>query len=117
MWEKRYNENFTTFLQEHKIHIIVENDQEKCLIADDPLDVFLQKEENQSKHDFIRQNIHTATLNFDHRVKAFINDIVMNKESPFSVKYYNYRVEFQLRGAAHIHGTIWIDADKFLKEF
>ena len=25
------------------------------------------------------------------------------------VKYYNYKVEFQARGAGHIHGVLWID--------
>ena len=31
------------------------------------------------------------------------------------VKYYNYRVEFQMRGAGHIHGTLWIDWSKLKK--
>ena len=43
----------------------------------------------------------------------------MNKHSPLAVEYYNYRVEFQLRGAAHIHGTIWVNwmdiAEKMVK--
>ena len=30
-----------------------------------------------------------------------------------AVQDYNYRVEFQLRGAAHIHGVLWIDWDEF----
>ena len=29
-----------------------------------------------------------------------------------SVKYYTYKVEFQARGAGHIHGTLWMDLDK-----
>ena len=56
------------------------------------------------------------TLTFDHRVQEFIKNIMMNKESPFSVKYYSYRVEFQLRGAAHIHGTIWVDFEKYFEK-
>lgn len=83
----------------------VENTQEQCYIDGTPLE-FLQKEENISKHEFIKQNILTCTLNFDHRV--FLNT-VMNHHSPFSIKYYNYRVEFQLHGAAHIHGTLWLN--------
>ena len=35
----------------------------------------------------------------------------MNKDGPFNVEYYNYRVEFQLRGAGHIHGTLFIQFD------
>ena len=35
----------------------------------------------------------------------------MNEKGDMCAQYYNYRVEFQLRGAGHIHGTIWIDWD------
>lgn len=27
-------------------------------------------------------------------------------------QYFNCRVEFQTRGAGHIHGVIWVDLDK-----
>jgi len=40
---------------------------------------------------------------------------MMNKQSPFSVKCFSYRVEFQLRSAAHIHGTIWVDFEKYFE--
>merc|ERR1712059_123889 len=73
------------------------------------------KEKYQAKHEMIRQNVLSQTLTFDHRVKELIKTIMMNKESPFSVKYYSYRVEFQLRGAAHIHGTIWVDFEKYFE--
>ena len=33
----------------------------------------------------------------------------MNKAGKMCVNYYNYRVEFQMRGAGHVHGTLWID--------
>ena len=33
----------------------------------------------------------------------------MAKGSDMPVEYYNYRVEFQARGAGHIHGVLWID--------
>ena len=32
--------------------------------------------------------------------------------SKMPVKYYNYRVEFQLRGAGHIHGCLWLDLEQ-----
>ena len=41
---------------------------------------------------------------------------MLNKEGSFCVKYYNYRVEFQLRGATHIHGTIWVDFEKHFEK-
>ena len=43
--------------------------------------------------------------------------IVMGKNSPMKVKYYNYRVEFQVRGAGHIHGVLWLDLDELDNEF
>ena len=38
----------------------------------------------------------------------------MSKESEMCVEYYNYRVEFALRGAGHIHGVLWVDLDHFI---
>ena len=102
------NENFTTFLQEHDVRYIIENGLEHCTVDGIPLEDFLQKEENESQHEFIRKNILTATLNFNHRVEEFIKNIIMNKHGPCNVEYYNYRVEFQLRGSAHLHGTLWV---------
>ena len=37
----------------------------------------------------------------------------MSKGNPMCIKYYSYKVEFTLRGAAHIHGVLWIDWKKF----
>ena len=39
----------------------------------------------------------------------------MNPEGEMCVEYYNYRVEFQMRGAGHIHGTLWIDWEQMKK--
>ena len=36
----------------------------------------------------------------------------MNPKGDMCVEYYNYRVEFQMRGAGHIQGTLWIDWQK-----
>ena len=38
--------------------------------------------------------------------------IVMSKGSPMAVKNFSYKVEFQLRGAGHVHGVLWIDWKK-----
>ena len=71
---------------------------------------------NTTKHEFIRKHTHTATRNFDKRVKTFIKTIVMNTFSPLKCQEYSYRVEFQMRGAAHIHGILWVDIDQIIKE-
>ena len=36
----------------------------------------------------------------------------MSKENPMNIKLYNYRIEFQSRGAAHVHGVLWVEFDK-----
>ena len=32
----------------------------------------------------------------------------MGDNNPMMVEYYTYKVEFQDRGAGHIHGTLWL---------
>ena len=34
--------------------------------------------------------------------------IVMGDNNPMMVEYFSYKVEFQERGAGHIHGTLWL---------
>ena len=108
--DKRWNENFTSLLQDHKLKHVVRNGIEYVYIDEMSLEEFLEKHE--SKHEFIRKNILSATLNFNHRVQEFIKNIIMKKDGYMPVEYYNYRVEFQIRGAGHIHGTLWIDWEK-----
>ena len=112
--DKRWNENFTSLLKDYKVKYLVKNGLEECFVDGFPLNEFLLKHE--SKHEFIRKNILSATLNFNHRVQEFIKNIIMNEKGEMCAEYYNYRVEFQLRGAAHIHGTIWIDWDRLEEE-
>ena len=49
---------------------------------------------------------------FEHRVKQFINKIMMGKNNHMYVKHYTYKVEFQDRGAGHVHGTLWLGLKK-----
>ena len=57
----------------------------------------------------IRTNVLTATRTFQHRVDSFRKDIMMGRNNPMKIENISYRVEFQGRGAAHIHGTLWLD--------
>ena len=36
----------------------------------------------------------------------------MGSNNPMHVKNYTYKVEFQDRGAGHVHGTLWLRMDK-----
>ena len=77
-----------------------------------PIQQFIKEDVGESLHELIRGNVLTATRYFQHKVKNFINKVVMGKNNPMNVKYYTYKVEFQDRGAGHIHGTLWLKLDE-----
>ena len=60
-------------------------------------------------HETIRSNVFIATRNFMHRVKAFRTEIMMGKNNPLKITYWSDKMEFQGRGAGHIHGVAWSD--------
>ena len=92
----RFNENFTSVLDDETITYHFKDGQEEVLINGLSVEEYLSQ--NSSRHEHIKTNILTATRNFQHRVKSFIKNIVMNQFSPMIVRFYNYRVEFQMRG-------------------
>ena len=105
--DMRWPENFTSLLQDQNISYTYKNGEEEILINGEDWKEWLKA--NESQHDFIRNNLLNATLTFHHRVKMFMKHIVMSKGNPLSIKYHSYKVEFALRGAAHVHGVLWID--------
>ena len=62
-----------------------------------PLEDFLEDEADKSRHDYVRENVITLSRLFNQRVKAFMKNIVMAKNSPMCVHRYSYKVEFQNR--------------------
>ena len=76
-----------------------------------PLEKFLQEDVDESLHEMIRTNVITATRTFQHRVDSFRKDVMKGKNNPMQIENISYRVEFQGRGAAHIHGTLWLDIE------
>ena len=119
--DMRWSENFTSLLhlEGYKINYSTEFDEVLIEDPNDP-DQMLSIAEfldlNEGKHEFIRKNILNSTRNFDQRVKLFIKNIIMSKYNEMHASFYNYRVEFQLRGAGHIHGCIWINFKDFMKD-
>ena len=73
-----------------------------------PIKQFIEDDVEESLHELIRGNVLTATRFFQHRVKNFIDKVMMGQNNPMNVKSYTYKVEFQDRGAGHIHGTLWL---------
>ena len=118
--DTRCDENFSSFLVENGYILEYSVDEDGTTntrvkdgkLLDKTLEQFLQEDVNESLHEMIRTNVLTATRNFQHRVDAFRNEILSNKDNPMKIKHISYRVEFQGRGAAHIHGTLWLDIKK-----
>ena len=79
------------------------------------LQKFLEKECDESLHEFIRTNVFTATRNFIQRVRSSRTEIMMGKNNPMKIKYWCDKMEFQGRGAGHIHGVAWSDLAEISK--
>ena len=107
----RWPENFTSLIRNKKIVYSLNNIFEEVLVDGKGLKDFL--EDNQSKHEFIRKNLLNATFNFQERVRMFFKHIILSSGTDFTIKHWSYKIEFALRGAAHVHGILWVDWEKF----
>ena len=116
--DKRWAETMTSIFQlkGHKIQWTFDNSIHDFNIQIDniPLQEFLQ---DYNLHNLIKENVLLLTRSFDKRVTEFIKHIIMGTNSPMNIQYYNYRVEFQLRGAGHIHGVLWCDMQQLNEQY
>ena len=118
--DMRWNENFSAILRKLGVRIeyeVLPDGSEKTWVKDKndqlvELREYLEQNIDSSLHEMIRTHIFIATRNYNNRVKAFIRDIITDKNNPMHVKYWSTKVEFQGRGAAHNHRTIWVDMKK-----
>ena len=124
--DMRWQENFAAILRdqglnltykvipdeegEYTTNIEVEFEKEGKTVRKD-IQQYLEDEVQSSLHEMIRGNVLLATRYFNDRVKKFMNLIVMGDNNPMMVEYFTYKVEFQERGAGHIHGTLWLKLD------
>ena len=118
-----WSENITSILEEKNVKVSYGynkmGDEETLVkvVRDDkdtwiPLEEYLENEVDESVHEILRRNVVTATRNYNHSVKSFVKEIMMNPSNPMSVQYYSCKLEFQGRGAAHNHVTLWINMKK-----
>ena len=119
--DQRWSANFTTQLEKDGCKIIYEVDkegreqvavevqQENGKSARMPWKQYVEDFVPESKHEMIRENVLLATRNFQHRVETFRREIIFGRNNPMKVRHISYRVEFQGRGAGHIHGVLWLD--------
>ena len=130
--DKRWDENFVSILRQKGLQIIYRKHPANFQLIDDPYnyradeiwvvqgdkEVLLKDYlSNDNLHDLVRSNVLNITMNFDKRVHSFIKKIIMPESSPMCTEFYHYRVEFQLRGAGHIHGVLWVDLPQLEENF
>ena len=87
--------------QDSKLHVAKISASKSCNIETHvkiseeqflPLKEYLESYVSESQHELIRTNVLIACRNYNHRVKAFIKSVVMDKSSPMSFQYYSIMV-------------------------
>ena len=128
--DMRWDVNFTSILREKGYNIIwksqdtldnstevevwVEfNDGKK--VVERELRVFLENDVDESLHEFIRTNVFIATRTFIQKLKSFRKEIMLGYNNPMAIENWSDKMEFQGRGAAHIHGVGWCNLEKVSK--
>ena len=118
--DNRWSANFTPVLEklnckmqykvdpEGREQVTVEVKQGNSIVQL-PWKQYLDKYVDRSQHELIRRNVLLATRNFQHRVETFRKEVIFGRNNPMNVRHISYRVEFQGRGAGHIHGVLWLD--------
>ena len=67
----------------------------------------------QQRNKLISENVVQSTLHFQKRIEKELKLMTyknfLDESSPYHVSSYFYRVEFQMRGAPHIHCLLWLE--------
>jgi hypothetical protein len=73
---------------------------------------YIKEMAHQKKNKLISENVVLSTLHFQKRIEKELKLMnfpkFLDDNCPFSLKSYYYRVEFQQRGAPHIHCLLWL---------
>ena len=126
--DRRWPQTYMSYLRSKGLEVEVEvksqetgNAEVKCYVLrnGEKVDLDQYKEEHleETDHEIIKRSVLTVTRIFDHRVKEFIKHKITGGGNPMSILYWQYRIEFQMRGAAHAHGVLWTDITKLDKMF
>ena len=125
--DKRWAENFVSILNQLGHRVTFEKSgslnqihDDPCIVLVDglPLEEFLNnKYPGSDLHKLVKENIYTITKVFDKRVHNFIKHIVFGKNTPMKARHYQYRIEFQSRGAGHTHGVLWLNLTELDADF
>merc|ERR1719209_544453 len=118
--DMRWSANFTPELERQncKVHYNVDHlGKENVTVEvrdgketlEKPWQQYLRDHVDENLHAMMKRNVLLATRNFQHRVETFRKEVIFGQNNPMKVRHISYRVEFQGRGAAHIHGVLWLD--------
>ena len=125
--DMRWSANFTPELEKQNctVHYNVDQSGKENVTVEvkdgkktieKPWQQYLKDHVDEKLHSMMRRNILLATRNFQHRVETFRKEVIFGRNNPMKVRHISYRVEFQGRGAAHIHGVLWLDLDEIKVE-
>ena len=126
--DKRWAENFVSILNQMGHNVVfeksgctdnIEKDEIEAFVDGQPLHKFIKEKypNNRDLHELVKDNVFTITKVFDKRVRNFINEIIRGKNGPMKNRHYQYRIEFQSRGAGHAHGVLWLDLSALDTDF
>ena len=126
--DKRWEENFVSILTQLGHNVVfqksgwtdnMEKDEIEAFVDGLPLQTFIKEKypNNRELHELVKDNVFTITKVFDKRVRNFINEIIRGKNGPMRNRHYQYRIEFQSRGAGHAHGVLWLDLSALDADF
>ena len=70
----------------------------------------------QQRNRIVSENVVQSTVHFQKRIEKILKLLTyqnfLSDNCPYSVSSYFYRVEFQMRGAPHIHCLLWLEDEK-----
>ena len=71
---------------------------------------------NKVKNKLISENVVQSTIHFQKRISKLFSlmkyDFFKETDQTYHVSSYFYRIEFQQRGAPHVHSLLWLKNDK-----
>ena len=98
--DMRWEENFGAILQKKGCDVkytIIKDDEDNWDTLVEarksnennykPIEQFIREDISETIHELVRDNVLTATRYFQHRVKQFINRVMMGKNNPMNVKH------------------------------
>ena len=119
--DKRWPENFSSIMLQRGLNITYSEDnssnniyKQDIYVNGVPMEEYIA---NENLNEVVQQNVLAITRNFDHRIRSFVKNIITGKNNPMHVIHYTYRVEFQMRGAPHVHGVLWLDLKDLNKKY